>query len=170
MKYISIILLAVAITSCESAKKKLADQIKASETKLFNDSMKVLNLQEANAVYKNYILYADTYKEDTSSADYLFKAADLANGLNRPKESIELFERLRNSFPQYRKSSSALFMEAFIYETAMNDKESAKKKYKEFIAAYPDHKLTPSAKASLDQLNSNLSDEEMIKMFEAKNK
>ena len=170
MKIIPFLLVIIFFTSCESSKKKLSNEIKAGELKLFGDSVRTLNVEESNAVFKNYLVYADTYKNDTVSADYLFKAADLASGLNRPKESIAIFERLRTNFPDYRKSPSALFMQAFIYETALVDKENAKKKYKEFIAKYPDHKLTASAQASLDQLNANLSDEDLIKMFEAKNK
>ena len=169
-KLILFTLTVLIFVSCESAKDKLAKEIKLGEAKLFSDSVKALNLDESNTVFNNYLVYADTYKDDTSSANYLFKAADLANGLNRPKESIAIFERLRTSFPDYRKASSALFMQAFIYETSIKDKEKAKEKYKEFIQKYPEHKLTASAQASLDQLNANLSDEELIKSFEAKNK
>ena len=72
------------------------------------------------------------------------------------------------SFPEFRKSPTALFMQAFIYETTIQDKEKAKEKYSAFIQKYPDHSLTTSAKASLDQLNANISDEELIRSFEEK--
>ncbi len=170
MKLIPLLLVFIFFTSCESAKKRLSDEIKSGESKLFSDSVKALNVDESNTVFNNYLVYADTYRDDTTSAAYLFKAADLANGLNRPKESIAIFERLRTSFPDYRKSPAALFMQAFIYETSLKDKEKAKGKYKEFIQSYPDHKLTASAQASLDQLNANLSDEDLIKSFEEKKK
>ena len=169
-KLILFALFVFIFVSCETAKDKLANEIKLGESKLFSDSVKALNIDESNTVFNNYLVYADTYKDDTSSANYLFKAADLANGLSRPKESIAIYERLRISFPEFRKASSALFMQAFIYETSIKDKEKAKEKYKEFILKYPEHKLTASAQASLDQLNANLSDEELIKSFEAKNK
>lgn len=170
MKLTPLLLLMIFLISCESAQKKLSNEIKIGESRLFSDSVKALNIDESNTVYNNYLLYADTYKDDTTSATYLFKAADLVNGLNRPNEAIAIFERLRSAYPDYRKSSAALFMQAFIFETSLNDKEKAKEKYKEFIQKYPDHNLTASAKASWDQLNANLSDEDMIKSFEAKNK
>ena len=116
------------------------------------------------------LVYADTYKDDTTSASYLFKAGDLSNGLQRPKEAIAIFERLRTSFPKYRKTPAALFMQGFIYETSLQNKDKAKEKYKEFVQKYPGHNLTPSAQASLDQLNANLSDEDLIRSFEAKNR
>jgi TolA-binding protein len=169
MKYLSTIILLITFSACQSAKEKLEIEIKNGESKLFGDSVKEMDKNIANEVFKNYLHYADTYKEDTSSAAYLFKAADLSNGLGRPMEAIKIYERMRNIYPDYRKSPAALFMQGFIYETAVQDKESAKEKYREFIQIYPDHTLVPSAQASLDQLNANLSDEELIKSFEAKN-
>jgi len=166
---ITALLIVVFFISCESARKKLSDEIAKGEARLFSDSVKSLNVDESNNVLNNYLVYADKFKDDTLSAEYLFKAADLANGLRRPKEAIAIFERLRTSFPDYRKSPAALFMQGFIYETSMDDREKAKEKYKEFIQNYPNHKLTPSAQASLDQLNANLSDEDLIRSFEAKN-
>ncbi len=164
------LLIIVFFASCESAKKKLSEDIAKGEARLFSDTVKSLNVDESNNVLNNYLVYADKYKEDTMSAEYLFKAADLANGLRRPKEAIAIFDRLRTTFPEYRKSPAALFMQGFIYETSLGEKEKAKEKYKEFIQKYPQHTLTPSAQASLDQLNSNLSDEDLIRSFEAKNK
>jgi tetratricopeptide (TPR) repeat protein len=169
-KTIVMLLIVVSIGACQSAKEKLSNEIASGEARLFSDTVKTLNIDESNNVLNNYLVYADKFKDDTLSAAYLFKAGDLANGLRRPKEAIAIFERLRTSFPDYRKSAAALFMEGFIYETAMGDKEKAKEKYKEFIQKYPNHNLTASAQASLDQLNSNLTDEELIKSFEAKNK
>lgn len=170
MKIISILFLVVFISSCSSEKQKLMEEIKTGETKLFGDSVRSLNIDESNNVLKNYIAFADKYQDDTTSAVYLFKAGDLSNGLQRPKEAIAIYERLRTGYPDYRKTPAALFMQAFIYETSLQDKEMAKEKYKEFISKYPSHNLTASAQASLDQLNANLSDEELIRMFEAQNK
>jgi outer membrane protein assembly factor BamD (BamD/ComL family) len=168
------ILMITLINACQSEKEQLAKDIRSGETKLFNDSAKSLNLATANEVFTKYIQYADKYKDDTASAIYLFKAADLSNGLRRPKESIALYERLRQTYPDYRKTAAALFMEAFIFETSLSDKESAKAKYKakykEFIDKYPNHQLTPSAQASLDQLNANLTDEQLIRKFEEQQK
>jgi tetratricopeptide (TPR) repeat protein len=169
-KILLIFFLIVTLGACRSDREKLINDIATGEAKLFSDTVKSLNIEESNNVLNNYIVFADKFKDDTLAASYLFKAGDLANGLRRPKEAIAIFERLRTSFPDYRKSAAALFMQGFIYETAMGDKEKAKEKYKEFIDKYPNHNLTASAQASLDQLNSNLTDEELIKSFEAKNK
>jgi TolA-binding protein len=160
----------VLMFSCKPAKEKLSDDIKSSEAKLFADSMKSLNKDVANDVLLKYVAFADKYKDDTLSAEYLFRAGDLANGLHRPEESIALYERLRVNYPDFRKAPAALFMQAFIYETVLQNKEKAKQKYSEFINKYPNHHLVADAAASLQQLNSNMSDEDLIKMFEEKNK
>jgi outer membrane protein assembly factor BamD (BamD/ComL family) len=161
-----VLLFACILVSCKPPKVRLTDEIKAGEQMLFSDSTMSLNVVEANKVFLNYLKYSDTYPGDTLSADFLFRAGDLSNGLNRPKEAIALFNRLRTQYPDYRKAPAALFMEAFIYETRLQDPENAKDKYKEFIEKYPSHKLVPSAQASLDQLNSNLSNEDLIRKFE----
>lgn len=164
----SLVLIAGCVTvfSCKSERQKLSEEITSGEEKLFNDSSKTLNTDVANDVLRKYIAYADANKDDTLSVNYLFRAGDLANGLHRPEEAIAIYERLRVSYPESKKSSVALFMEAFIYETVLQNKERAKTTYKKFLDDYPDHKLAPSAQASLDQLNANLSDEDLIKMFE----
>jgi tetratricopeptide (TPR) repeat protein len=167
-KHLLFLLSILVFVSCKSSKEKLQVEIVKGESMLFNDTLLALNPTEARIVLDNYILFADKYKEDTLSAAYLFKAGDLANGMGQPEEAIRIYDRLRLTYPSYRKSSTALFMQGFIFETTLNDKESAKAKYAEFLSKFPDHPLAPSARATLDQLNSNLTDEELIKSFEAK--
>jgi len=166
MRVLAFILVVTILASCQSKQGKLREEIRIGENKLFSDSVKMLNVVVANETFTKYVQYADLYTDDSTAA-YLFKAADLANGLRRPKESIEIYERIRKDFPNYSKAAACLFMEGFLYETAMKDKEKAKLIYKQFVKQYPNHQLTPSAQASLDQLNANMTDEELIKKFEA---
>lgn len=169
-KVLILVLLVTLVFSCKSSQKKLAEEILSDESKLFNDLSKSLEKDVANNLLKKYVLYADTYKDDTLSPVYLYKAGDLANGLRHPEEAIALYERLRVSYPDNKKAPTSLFMQGFIYETVLQNKDKAKQKYQEFIQKYPSNKLVADANASLDQLNANLSDEDLIKMFEEKNK
>ena len=161
---------AVILVSCVSEKEELTERISQGEQQLFSDSTGKLNPETANGVLRDYVEYADLYKSDTASATYLFKAGDLANGLNRPVEAISIYDRLQNDYPNHKRAAAALFMQAFIFETVMQNKEMAKEKYKLFLVRYPEHRLAGSAKASLDQLEANLSDEDLIKMFEEQQK
>jgi len=158
------------MVSCMSEQVELKERITQGEAQLFSDSTGKLDQEIANGVLRDYIEYADTYKSDTMSANYLFKAGDLANGLNRPVEAISIYDRLQDQFPDNKKAAAALFMQAFIYETVMQNKDMAKERYKLFLVKYPDHRLAGSAKASVDQLDANLSDEDLIKMFEEQQK
>ncbi len=156
----------VILFACNSEKERLANRIASGEQMLINDSTKLLDHAVGVRVLKDYIDYSDLYKEDSLTPSYLFKAADLANGLQQPKESIAIYDRLLKDYPDYKKAPAALFMEGFIYDTVLKDKEKAKEIYMLFLNKYPDHPLAQSAQSSLEQINSGLSDEELIHQFE----
>lgn len=158
----------LGLVACQSPKEKLVDKIKSNENILFSDSMKTLDDSLAVATLDLYSSYANQFPEDTNSIEYLFKAADLALGLKKAPRSLESLELLIQRYPQSAKAASALFMQAFIHETAIQDKEGAKALFSQFMQKYPEHPLYSSAKSSFDQLNAGISDEELIRMFESK--
>jgi len=158
----------LALFSCKSGKQKLQESISTNEQKLFSDSTKMLDATVAEETLKSYKEYAEKYPDDTASATYLFKSADLANGMRKYKEAIDLYGRFGEKYPTHRKAAASLFLQAFIYDNNLRDKEKAKQLYSEFLQKYPDHQLAASAKVSLEQLNMGLTDEELVKMFEAK--
>lgn len=167
--YFLIALLSVLIfDSCTSEKERLSEAIKSGEQKLFRDSTLNLNDSVALKVLESYLSYVRKFKDDSLAAEYLFKAADLSNGLHRTKESIDLYAKLIADYPGFKKAAAALFMQGFLYETALGDKAKAEEVYQKFLEKYPDHPLAQSAKASYQQLKAGISDEEMIRMFEAK--
>ncbi len=169
MKKIVIILSLVSvIAACKSGKEKLQETISVNEQKLFADSSGILNNSVAGEVLKSYQEFAEKYPGDSMAVGYLFKGADLANGLRKHKEAIDLYGQFRERFPDHGKAAAALFLQAFIYDNQIHDKEKAKQLYAEFIERYPNHELAPSAKASLDQIIMGLTDEELIKLFEAR--
>ncbi len=157
-----------SLQACKSPQEKLGEKIKANEHILFGDSLKALDDSIAIATVDLYRSYADQFQSDSGSAEYLFKAADLALGIRQPHKALESLELLTVRYPQSGKAASALFMKAFIRETSVNDKEGAKILYKQFIEKYPDHPLHTSAVASFDQLDAGLSDEELIRQFESR--
>lgn len=156
------------LNSCKSDKQELIESIKAGEEKLFSDSTLRMNDSIAKVVLGNYLLFSEKYKEDTLAAELLFKAADLSNGLQNPQQSVDLYSNFIERYPNHQKVAAAVFMQAFLYETALNDKDKAKAKYREFIEAYAQHPLYSSAKASYDQLDAGISDEQLIDLFEQK--
>lgn len=170
MKRVTVYLvLILGFIGCSSEKQKLIDQIKKSEAELMNDTTLMVNPEKGKVVKEMYLKFADQYADDTLSAGYLFKAADLSNGLHDPKSTIDILNRLQATYPTHPKCASALFLQAFIFDTELEMPDSAKVKYKEFIQKYPSDPLTPSAQATLDQLESGMSDEELVRKFQMMN-
>ncbi len=165
----SLILLSLFVYSCKSGKEKLSESIAVNEKKLFADSTNVFNPAIADEILKSYKEYVEKYPDDTLAAMYLFKAADLSTGTGKFKEAIDLYAQFLKKYPDHRKAAASLFLQGFIYDTNLHDVENAKMFYSEFLQKYPNHQLAASAKASLEQLNMGLTDEQLIRMFEAKN-
>jgi outer membrane assembly lipoprotein YfiO len=167
-KILITVILISFLFSCKSEKEKLVDKIKKSESQLFNDSTKMLDPQIAGEALQGYERFAGAYPEDTAAAGYLFKAADLAHGMKKSSEAVRLYKDFIVKYPQHPKVAASYFLMAFVYDNDMHNKDSAKIFYKEFLEKFPNHQLAPSAKASLDQIEMGLTDEELVRMFEAR--
>ena len=161
-------LLISILFSCKSEKEKLVEQIKKQESQLFNDSTKMLDPRIADETLQGYEKFARTFPEDTAAPGYLFKAADLAHGIKKSSDAVRLYKDFIFKYPQHPKVAASYFLMAFVYDNDMHNKDSAKIYYKEFLEKFPNHQLAPSAKASLDQIEMGLTDEELVRMFEAR--
>jgi len=165
------ILISVAILlmcSCQSESEKTAEKIKETEKKLINDSTKMMNRPLAEEQLKSYADFTDKFPDDKRCEEFLYKAADLANGLGKTAMALEYYHRFGEKYPASQKASYALFLQAFIHENQLKNLEKAKELYTSFLSKYPDHELAKDAQFSLDNLG--MSEEDLIKMFEEKNK
>ena len=139
----NILLLIVAsvsllMMSCGNGKQKLQNEISASEQKLKNDASGVIDNQKAAEVIQLYISYAAKFPDDSLSAEYLFRAADVTNGIHQPDKAIELYERVQG-FKTYSKTPIALFLQGFIAETELQNMQKAKQYYEKYLKTYPNH-------------------------------
>jgi tetratricopeptide (TPR) repeat protein len=155
--------------ACTSPQQKLRDAIATGEQRLINDSTRMPDLAMAEKVVHLYLQYANEYKTDTLSAEYLFRAGDLANGMHRYEDAVTYYRRILTDYPGHRKAGAALFMEAFNLQTGLNKPDEARTLYLEFLAKYPNHPMADAARLSVDQINTGMTDEELVKMFEAQN-
>ncbi|MFN8165182.1 MAG: tetratricopeptide repeat protein [Bacteroidia bacterium] len=155
----------IFLFSCTSEQEKLKSKISREEKSLINDSTRSLRMDTALTVIADYLEYVKTYPKDTLSESYLLKAADVANGIKDYNRSVEILDRLLKEYPNSKRIAQAIFMQAFIYETNIRNVEKAKEKYKDFLNRFPDHAMAEGAKASLNQLEQGLSDEDMVRMF-----
>jgi tetratricopeptide (TPR) repeat protein len=168
MKKILLFLFVFSLLACSSPREEAVNEIARLESELKSDSSFTPSEDKAAAMMKAYMDFAVAYPTDSSSPEYLFRAADLAQGIHHESVAVRLYEQIRKDYPSYSKAAACLFMEAFVLDYNLGEKDKAKQKYAEFIAAYPDHSLTASAKASLDQLNLGLTDEELVRSWEEK--
>ena len=170
MKKITLLIVistSILITSCSSEQQKMQTTIETSEQQLKNDSSALPDKQKAADMIHLYVAYANKFQDDSMSAEYLFRAADLTNGMHQPQQAIELYQRVQR-YATYAKTPIALFLQGFVAETELQDMQKAKGYYEKFLKQYPDHKLASDVQTTLDNLGK--SPEEIIREFEAKAK
>src|SRR2546423_1872108 len=169
MKHIIyLFIIAAIVAGCKSEKQKMSELIQKNEKILFTDSTKMLNPRLALSEIELYKDFAEKFPDDTLSPAYLFRAADMAHGMRKNKDAMDLYHEFISKYPSHPKAAASLFLIAFVYDNDLHQADSAKIKYKEFLQKYPQHQLAPSAQAALDQLEMGLTDEQLVKMFEAK--
>jgi outer membrane protein assembly factor BamD (BamD/ComL family) len=154
--------------SCKPESDRTADKIRETEKMLINDSTKMLNRDLADGELKAYAEFAEKFPEDTRSEEFLYKAAELANSMGKTAAALDYYHSFCEKYPQSKKAPYALFLQAFIYENQLKNLDKARELYNGFLTTYPDHELAKDARFSLNNLGK--SEEELIKMFEEKNK
>jgi len=145
--------------ACKSPKEEMIAQI----TKLEN-SDSTYSINNITDLYNNYSLFADRYPDDERTPEFLFKAAQQSNVINKSKEGIALLNKIISNYPNSNFSEKALFAIAFSYENNLNDYENAKKSYESFLQKYPKSELKDDAQLSMDNLGKT--DEEFLKDIE----
>ena len=160
-----ILLTGFLFSSCSSEKQKLAKAIANKEQELAADSLKPADINKAKEMIALYKQYAEKFKDDTLSNEYIFKAADISNGIGQSREAIALYAQVSGK-QNFRKQAVALFLQGFIYENQLQDYFQARRIYQEFLDRYPGHPLTNDVTYSLNNLGK--SPEELIKEFENK--
>jgi TolA-binding protein len=111
-----------------------------------------------------YADFAKQFPEDTASANYLYKAAEISMNLQLGVKAIGYYDDLLSAYPNYSKKAECIFLKAFIYENQLNNLEEAKKYYTQFLDEFPTHQLAKDAEASLKYLGKSA--EELVEMFQ----
>lgn len=145
-------------TSCSPNQNGLQKEISALESRIT-----VTNISDTAAcdsLIKLYKNYCTVFKDDTCCADYFFKAAEVSTSLGKYQQAIELYGSTQR-FPVYRKGARALFLQGFIAENNLHDKNAAREYYNRFIIKFPNHSMTPDVLILLQSLN--MTDEMLIK-------
>ena len=155
--------------TAEIPQKKTHTELVSSVDSLENilRSQSQINYQLGAAMIKAYVDVVNDDPKGEKSAEYLFKAGDVCMNLKQSKKAIEFFTKVHDEHIKSDKAQMALFLQAFIYETQLNDLEKSRMIYGQVMSEYPGTKLAGDAKASIDNLGKT--DDELIKEFEKKN-
>jgi TolA-binding protein len=171
MKIFRLLIILALVTgiafSCSNDPKS---KIKSLENKMSSENFQLdaNGLKTAADLVEAYLNYAEKFKDSPEAADYLYKAADLSLNINNSRQSLDLYNRIIYQYPDYKKAPECLFLMAYIYENYFQELGKAKKLYETFLAKYPDHDFADDAQVSIENLGK--SPEELIRMFEEKNR
>ena len=164
MKKILLILsLALMMASC--GQKMTVEEINKLESQVFAKDIKV---EKENVVklVDAYVLYAKQNPDDVKSPDYLFKALDVAVGINAegPQKAIDIADIMIEQYPDFEMTPMAMFLKGFVYENMMMDYDKALDTYHQFLDKYPNNPMVADVEASIRNIGIPL--EELIKTFE----
>lgn len=155
------------VASTEEAKAvEAATRIHAMEDSLFKQP--TFDNKSAQALLDVYLAYAKSFPLDTLTPEYLFRAAGGKNNLGDPRGGIALYDRIIANYPRWRKTPDAYYLKALSLDKDLHQLGEAKTAYEAFINHYPDHPFVKDARKMIEFLG--LTDEELIRKFEAMNK
>lgn len=164
---IPIALLAIAISSCQSEQDKIAEKAKAdslvkmqsrekyykavdSAEKVLRSKKDVFDMKLANMTIQAYSNFTTTFPDDSLTPEYLFRAADLAQGTRNYQQAAAYLETIIEKHKGYRKYADACFVAAYVYDTYLEDvnhgDDRAKQLYQFVIDKYPNTSYAEQAK------------------------
>jgi len=170
IKIITAILIFAGLTYCSnSGSTETSANIEELENEIYNGDaiftpegkQKALNLVQL------YQAFVQDNPDDSLSAGYLFKAADITLNLDDPGKAIAMYNKIILSYPDFNKAPECLFLTAYIYENHLQNYDKATEIYEDFIAKYPESAFADDARISID--NMGKTPEELIQEFERRN-
>ena len=161
-----LLLLAAVLFSC--GEKMSVEKINELESKVFAKGA-VLSAENVIQLVDAYVLFAEQNPNDQQTPDFLFKALDVAVGVNAegPQKAIDIANILIEKYPDFEMTPMAMFIKGFVYENMIGDLQNAEMTYRQFIEKYPNSPIVEDVKATLENLG--LTPEELIRKFEEAN-
>lgn len=140
--------------------------LKTAETIFDNPDEYGINRKNSSEYVNACEAYALSYDDDRAP-DYLYKAAEIARSLRTFPKTLSLYDWIIDSYPNYEKTPTALFLKGFVIENELKNEDLARESYSRFLSSYPKHDLADDVQFLLDNLGK--SNEEILDLIE-KNK
>ena len=157
------LLVTVVMMSC--GEKMSVEKINELESKAFaNDA--VVSSEDVIQLVDAYVLFAEQNPKDSQSPDFLFKALDVAVGVNAegPQKAVVIADVLIERYPDFEMTPMAMYIKGFVYENMMNDNDKALDTYRHFLERYPNNPMAADVETSIKNIGIPLG--ELIKTFE----
>lgn len=151
--------------ACQSQQPENIQAIEAQEAVLYSDTSGVVDVEEGTKMIELYVNFVDSNLTDTArSGVYLFKAAEVSLGIEEYWKSIQLFNRLKETYPDHDLAPEALFYQGIIFENHVNLPEYARKSYIEYLKKYPEGERAMDIRNMLAVMDTPI--EEVVKNWE----
>lgn len=122
-----------------------------------------IDSSHAQSLITEYLNYVENHPdEDSIAATYLYKTAEINNGLGNHTKAITQFYDVHRKFPNTERAPHGLFTAGFVYYSDLNNKPVALQLYREFIDNYPNHELAETAEDLVKVLSKTESDLDMV--------
>jgi tetratricopeptide (TPR) repeat protein len=123
-----------------------------------------LETAKANSMIIAYVNFANHFKKDSLTPEYLFRAAELAMNVERSNDAIAYLTRISENYPDYKNMPFVIYYQGFIYDSMTGNDSLAKEYYTQFLETYPDHHRADEVRAMIRNLHK--SDLELVHEFE----
>lgn len=122
------------------------------------------NISLAMVAIKEYEYFAFDHKEDTLSPQYLFKAAQLYEGvLHDYPKAAQTYQKVYEKYPDFKNRPMMLFFQGNAY-AEMQDTALAIFNFKRFIEQYPNHPFADDAQGMINFIR--MDEAQMQQFFE----
>lgn len=159
--------IALLYSACKPSASKHAEAISKIESEIYANKGSMPPVEKTKELIKLYREHFLKYKDDTASAEYLFKAAELSNYVQDFNQSVNLYDTVISHFPNYRRKGDCMFLKAYVYDTHLQRISLAQEAYNAFLKAYPTHPLADDAQMALQYLGKT--NEEILQLILKKN-
>lgn len=159
MNKLTLILSAIAILTFSSCGNDSADVKNDTQAMMVAkiDSIYVsmgksqtYNQNEAMNALRLYVEYATKYPNDSLTAEYLFRASDIAQGTGNYQQAAEYLETILEKHTMYTKYPDVLFSAALVYDNYLENvnhgDDRAIQLYDVIIAKYPESNYAEQSK------------------------
>jgi TolA-binding protein len=100
-------------------KEQLLDSIHGQETRM--SKSKTYDPAEALGAMRLYVEYSNRFPKDTMTAEYLFRASDIAQGTGNYQQAAEYLEIILSEHTGYRNYPDACFAAALVYDNYLEN-------------------------------------------------